>query len=267
MREYLKIWLILFVGLVAMTLMSFAGGLDIGPISMKASALADILTKPVASDAPANTTENSLHECADSVAADSTVVAQPDTAAHTILIFGDSMLEGLNSRLGAYAKANGHKLYSVIWYSSTTKVWGENIDTLRMHMRQFKPDYVFVSLGANELFVRDIISQRGKYVDAIIAELGQIPYIWIGPPNWKKDTGINELLQKKLPKGTFFLSDGMHFDRAKDGAHPTRKSAAFWMDSVARWMALHAAHPIRLEKPDSGVTGRPLKVIIHKPLQ
>ena len=56
----------------------------------------------------------------------------------------------------------------------------------------------------------------------------------------------------------------MHFDRTKDGAHPTRSSAAEWLDSVARWMPLHAAHPIRMANPGD-VKGKPKRIFVHQP--
>ena len=155
--------------------------------------------------------------------------------------------------MASYAKHNGHKLNTVIWYSSTSEVWGR-CDTLRHFIRKYRPDYIFVCLGANELFVRDIITKRAKYVDRILSQIGSIPYVWIGPPNWKKDTGINQLVSSKVTAGTYFMSDGMHFDRAKDGAHPTRSSAALWMDSVARWMKHNCSHPIKMEKPAPGLS-------------
>ena len=149
------------------------------------------------------------------------IKAELDTASKTILFVGDSMLEGLGPRMASYAKKNGHKLYNVIWYSSTSEIWG-SCDTLTYFIRKFKPDYILVSLGANELFVSNIKKKRAKYVQNILKQIGNIPYVWIGPPNWKPDTGINDLLQETLPAGNFFLTNGMKFDRAKDGAHPTR---------------------------------------------
>ena len=103
-----------------------------------------------------------------------------------------------------------------------------------------------------------------KYVKEIVKEVGKIPFVWIGPPNWKDDTGINDLIAANVPSGSFFLSRGMHFDRAKDGAHPTRKSAIQWMDSVVRWMPQHCAHPIKMAKPTSS-TGRPKQIFVHQP--
>lgn len=186
-----------------------------------------------------------------------------DTLPKTILLFGDSMLEGLSPRLAAYCRASGHRLYTVIWYSSTSERWGST-DRLRRYIDKLRPDYIFVSLGANELFVSNIIDKRTRYVKKILSDIDTIPYVWIGPPNWKEDTGVNRMIRDNAAPGCFFLSDGMHFNRKKDGAHPTASSASRWMDSVVRWMSEHCAHPILLRVPTEP-SARPQRVFIHQP--
>ncbi len=186
-----------------------------------------------------------------------------DTLPKTILLFGDSMLEGLSPRLAAYCRASGHRLYTVIWYSSTSERWGST-DRLRRYIDKLRPDYIFVSLGANELFVSNIIDKRTRYVKKILSDIDTIPYVWIGPPNWKEDTGVNRMIRDNAAPGCFFLSDGMHFNRKKDGAHPTASSASRWMDSVVRWMPEHCAHPILLRVPTEP-SARPQRVFIHQP--
>ena len=89
------------------------------------------------------------------------------------------MLEGLGPRMAAYADHNGHTLYEVMWYSSTSEVWGRS-DRLAGYIGRIKPDYIFICLGANELFVKDIAEKRTKYVDRILADIDTIPYLWIG---------------------------------------------------------------------------------------
>ena len=98
----------------------------------------------------------------------------------------------------------------------------------------------------------------------MLKQIGDIPYVWIGPPNWKPDTGINELIESKVPEGCFFVSNGMHFDRAKDGAHPTRSSAILWMDSVARWMPQNCRFPIKMSLPTVS-TSRPIRTEVLQP--
>ena len=224
-------------------------------MELKTSGMYERLTKKTKVSLPANKGE---------VIEPEFVFPQPlDTASKHILFIGDSMLEGLSPRLAAYAKKNGHKMHSVIWYSSRTDVWGK-CDTLTHFIKKYNPDYIFICLGANELFYKNIVERHDKYVKEMLSQIGDIPYLWIGPPNWKPDTGINDLIQSNVKEGCFFMSNGMHFDRAKDGAHPTRSSAILWMDSVARWMPKHSRFPIKMALPDVK-TARPIRTEVLQP--
>lgn len=173
-----------------------------------------------------------------------------DTTRKNILFIGDSMLERLSPRIAAYAEENGHQMNTVIWYGSSTEVWATS-GRAKECIQKYRPDYIIISLGGNELFVNDIIARRTKYVKQIVAEFADIPYVWIGPPNWKKDTGINKMIQSVVPKGNFYLSytPDQHYDRAKDGAHPTPASAAKWADRICKWIVEESNNPIVLNLP------------------
>ena len=209
----------------------------------------------------------------DSTAIDSTATAikpdknEMDTTSKTILFIGDSMVECLFPRMSAYAKKNGHILYAVIWYSATSEVYGTRT-TIKQYIDKFKPNYIIFSLGGNELFVRDIKENRQHYVDEIIKQFGHIPYIWIGPPNWKPDTGVNELIESSVPEGCFYLSytPNQHYGRKKDGAHPDKPSSILWMDRIAKWIMNESAHRIKMEKPAAGEVGRPRELVLLQPL-
>ena len=171
-----------------------------------------------------------------------------DTVPQRILLMGDSMLEGLSPRLAAYAQQNNHKLFTVIWYSSSSRVWAKS-QNIEKYIEKFKPTYIFICLGANELFIKNVAELREGYVKTVIEKLGDIPYVWIGPPNKQKDTGINDLLKKTVPADKFFLTKGMKFSYFEDQIHPTRASAIEWMDSVVRWMPAHCKRQIKLDPP------------------
>jgi len=175
-------------------------------------------------------------------------VAKPDLSKFRVLILGDSMLEWLAKRLCDYTMENGYDLSSIVWYSSSTKLWATT-DTLDYFLDRIQPDYVILCLGANELFVRDL-PKREKYITTIMEKLGSRPFFWIGPPNWKKDTGINDLICSKVGKGRFFDSRNLELERAEDNMHPTRYAAAKWMDTIAVWMnSPEAAHPLLMNRP------------------
>ena len=160
------------------------------------------------------------------------------------------MLERLSPRIAAYAEENEHQMNTVIWYGSSTEVWATS-GRVKECIQKYRPDYIIISLGGNELFVNDIIARRTKYVKQIVADFAGIPYVWIGPPNWKKDTGINKMIQSVVPKGNFYLSytPDQHYERAKDGAHPTPASAAKWADRICKWIVEESNNPIVLNLP------------------
>lgn len=256
-HPYFALWSLLATAFAIIATYSCFDPIKTGAVEIRTSTIAQSLTKD---HRPQPATADTLAIPAPTAQA---TPAPTDTTAQTILIIGDSMLEGINPRLAAYARAAGHTLHSVIWYSSTTEYWG-TCDTLSVFMRRYHPTFVFISLGANELFVRDIQAKRTPYLRNILSQLGNTPYLWIGPPNWRDDTGINRMIEANTPPGCYFKSQGMHFDRAKDGAHPTHASAAQWVDSIARWIPLHSAHPILMPHPDQA-KARPASVTVLAP--
>ena len=264
-KPYWGLWSLLLVALVFFAAMSFLpDGIRIGGLEIKIPTLGQDIQESVT---------DTVSQKADTVVdADGRLPnghhpkgwrAPVDTTAKTILFFGDSMLEGLAPRLAAYCDKSGHKLIEVIWYSSSTLCWSQSARLTEL-INTYHPNYIMVCLGANELYVPDIKRTRRPHLKNILAEIGNIPYLWIGPPNWVEDTGINDLLAQEIDEGCFYLSANDHFERSRDGAHPTRASAHLWMDRVIKWMGSKAAYPIRLNAP-SQTTSRASRIVIYQP--
>ncbi|MBQ7461806.1 MAG: SGNH/GDSL hydrolase family protein [Bacteroidaceae bacterium] len=158
------------------------------------------------------------------------------------------MVEGLLRRMNSYAFANGHQMTNIVWYGSTTELWAHT-DTLRHFLEKTKPTFVMISIGSNEQFIKDVAG-REACIRHIISQLGATPFVWIGVPAWRTDTGINELTRQTVGKSRYFDSRGLTLQRGSDRRHPTFSAASLWMDSIARWMASpETAHPIRMNKP------------------
>ncbi len=150
-----------------------------------------------------------------------------------VLLIGDSQLEGLRSPVYNYCVSNNHKLIaSALWYGSSTKTWSES-DTLSYFLKKYKPTYLFIALGLNELFVNDMDNRR-VYIKNIISTVKKfgIRYYWIGPAAWKEDKGICSLMSEL--NGVFFYpSHKLKLERANDKRHPSLAAARIWFDSVA----------------------------------
>ena len=263
-RPYWGLWALLFAALVFFAILSFwQDGFSVAGMDIKTASFARDLgirgSSGRVSDADTLDAQGRLPDGKHPEG----WRAPLDTTAKNILFIGDSMLEGLAPRLAKYCDKNGHKLVEVIWYSSSTLCWGESTRLAEL-INEYKPDYIFVCLGANELYVPNIKHARRPFLKKMLADIGDIPYVWIGPPNWDEDTGINDLLKQEVDEGCFYLSANDNFERSRDGAHPTRASAHLWMDRVVKWLSDVGAHPIRLDNPGEGIS-RASHIVIYQP--
>lgn len=260
-RDYMAVCGILAAAFAVFFVLSLVGDVDLGLFKLKGNDMANAFADR---RYPQALIDSNVIDSLDagSVSGNARQVIL-STSGKTVLLIGDSMLEGLSPRLGAYCEASGHTLYTVIWYGSTTQLFSES-RLLSDYIATLRPHFIFISLGGNELFIKDVADTRKQYVDNIIAEIDTIPYLWIGPPNWRKDTGINSLIKGNVRQGTFFASHGMSFDRKTDGVHPTNASAALWMDSIIRWMPDSAAFVIPFIIPEKQ-SMRAERIYIHNP--
>lgn len=181
-----------------------------------------------------------------------------DDKPQRIMIVGDSMVVNLIPPLADYCLENGHKLFPVIWYASTTIAWASQ-SKLSDCIREFSPTYVIMVLGASELGAKNVAS-RASSVRMINERIGDRHFFWLGPPNWREDTGFNDMLLKTVGKNRFFRSADIEFERESDGIHPTRAAGRKWVDLFARWMATEAAVRIPMKPPTKQATAPSAKV-------
>jgi hypothetical protein len=178
-----------------------------------------------------------------------------DPTPQRILILGDSMIEGLLPRLADYAAQNGHSVNAVIWYGSRTIDWARG-NRLSDALRDYRPTFVIFVVGSSELTTREV-EKRASAVEQMLKLVGDRKLIWVGPPNWRADTGIGALLEREVGSERYFRSLDLTFERNRDGVHPTMASAKRWMDAVADWTVNRSAVPIRLDLPQKTGTPRP----------
>ncbi len=248
--KYTPLWLILSVALSVIVTISFMEDIRIGEWTVKKAPIKEFILQDNKFDLLADSDINASDsaEIVGGVSADE--VVKTDSLPQNLFIFGDSMTFNLALRLAQYARQNGHVIHSVNWDSSNTKIWAEH-DTLRYYIDKYRPTQIFISLGSNEMYFRNP-ETRAPYVKKILEVIDTIPYVWIGPPNWKEDTGINDMLQRICKKGAFFRSEGMEFKRKKDNIHPTRESSSLWVDSIMRWIP-KSSHPFIVEMPSDSI--------------
>lgn len=255
---YLPLWILLTVSLVIFVSISFAGDIKLGGWQIKKGKFNETLTLNSSMTAVEDTTFAEVN-----IPEEESELVETDTLPKNIFLFGDSMTLNLALRMEKYAENNGHSFHAVNWDSSNTKLWAET-DTLQYYLNKYKPDYIFISLGSNEVFFKNPES-RLPYIRKIIKTIGDIPFIWIGPPNWNEDTGINDVLEKECGKGNFFRSQGIEMKRKTDNIHPTRNATNLWVDSIMRWLPF-SSHPILADYPSDSLKVPHTNIIILKAL-
>jgi hypothetical protein len=188
----------------------------------------------------------------------------PSDTVRRVLLIGDSQLENLRKPIRQRLMDNNYQLVgSVIWYGSSTKQWA-NSDTLNYFIAKFKPDFILIALGLNELFVNDI-PKRTSYASNIKAKLeaARMPYYFIGPAAWVKDKGITSVLQSTFGE-LFYPSHLLTLERAADGRHPSKNGGALWFDRVASHMTSKGILDLHMVK-DSLYSGISPTILLKVP--
>lgn len=258
--HYVALWLLVSVALSIFMLVSFSEDISVGSWNVKKAPFRDmLLAESFDSDAIVGFVEDDVKDESGKVA-----MMPVDSTSKSILLIGDSMTFNLALQLARYARQNGHELHAVNWDSSNTKIWAD-CDSLRNLIARFNVDYVFISLGSNELYYKKP-EVRLPYVRRILDVIDTIPYVWIGPPNWDdSDNGFNDMLASTCRRGSFFRTAGMSLARKKDKIHPTRAASAIWIDSLMRWMP-ESSHPIVMDVPSDSLGKVKTNIIFWKAL-
>ena len=175
-----------------------------------------------------------------------------DTVSQRILLAGDSMADGLLEPLKKYCVHSGHKLIQGGWTSSTIVGWG-NSNRLSGLIKKHNPTFVIMVLGANELYTTDF-KIREKLVAKIKNESSKAKFVWVGPPNWQEDNGLDDMLRQTLGENDYFSSKKMFLTqplkskRGPDKKHPSHDAYKIWADSLAVWIMNKSEYPILLER-------------------
>jgi hypothetical protein len=167
-----------------------------------------------------------------------------------ILLAGDSEAGSIVYEIQKYAVLNGHNLCrTIIWNSASDNTYA-NTDTLKNNIKRFKPEYIIFVIGLNQVFQKYFDNTKTS-IQKILEEFKDIPYTWVGPANWVKDNGINQVYQENIDSGAFFLSGNLILERGTDGRHPSTSGSKKWVDSICYFLTNKAKYRIKMEKIDT----------------
>lgn len=146
-----------------------------------------------------------------------------------VLHTGDSTVgggHGLARALKGRFEAEGARYVSDT-VNSASLLNLEAAEHLTASVAKHQPDLVLINLGTNEVFVPAPQALIGR-IRAVVKAAGGCDCVWIGPPTWKGDKGIVEVLRDNVAPCRFFDSSHLDLERISDGIHPTDKGGEQW---------------------------------------
>lgn len=153
-----------------------------------------------------------------------------------ILMIGDSMVWFLGEAIAPKLEAEGHEFMHLHKASDSLRAWRyQSSGRLKKALRRYDPDVVIIVMGTNDYWYPRIERLLPTVRDTISA-VGDRPCYWVGPPMWRPDTGVIDMLARHSSPCRFFDSKPLTIERKRDGIHPTDAGAATWATALHAWL-------------------------------
>ncbi len=154
----------------------------------------------------------------------------------TVLHIGDSFAGALGVPLNAELRQAGLVSHLRFKTASFIPNWAGGYD-LGAYIAQLKPDLVLITLGANEMAMKDP-TLRVPLIKKIVKRLNGTPCVWIATPLWGMDNGLMDLIRDNSAPCRFMDTNKLHpgMPRLSDKIHPTIAARQGWAKVVIDWL-------------------------------
>ena len=194
--------------------------------------LPPVVATPIA-EAPRDAAFVEASQPADGGAAD----ARPERRRYrSVLHLGDSMVGfrgGLTRALENRFQDAGTRFYSNSLTSAGITSFDES-DHLQKLLKRLNPEMVIVTLGMNNVTYPHP-EALSHHIVSIVKKIAPRDCYWIGPPAWKPDAALVNVLAQSTPPCVFFDSTSLELERQSDGIHPTERGAEVWAQAFWRF--------------------------------
>lgn len=185
---------------------------------------------------------------------------RPRLTEHTrLLMFGDSMAQGLDPHMKALAKDAGIPYFGAAVQSTRIDQWAAS-QKLAGYLADFQPTLTLVVLGTNDAYMSgDVWAKQAPHMEALTKKLREFsnvnvndaagPHyaagteiVWIGPPT------LPDPYTGRSPNGEFlaalsehaphyFDSSAYEIPRGPDGLHPSASGFAGWAGQIWSYLS------------------------------
>lgn len=153
-----------------------------------------------------------------------------------VLHIGDSFAGALGVPLNEELRSRGLVSHLRFKTASFIPNWAGGYD-LGAYIAQLKPDLVLITLGANEMAMKDP-TLRVPLIKKIVKRLNGTPCVWIATPLWGMDNGLMDLIRDNSAPCRFMDTNTIHpgMPRLSDKIHPTIAARKGWAKVVVEWL-------------------------------
>lgn len=162
-----------------------------------------------------------------------------------ILVAGDSMTGALGLALASRFRPIHVEVLRDTWVSVGIGTYAKS-SRFAERLQSVDPDLVLVVLGANDAEIPHPTSLVPSIHRIVELTKGRACY-WIGPPMWKQDRGIVDVLQAHTERCVFVDSRNLRLKR-KDGIHPSLEGARTWAEHLWNRLSDDYAFPSELSE-------------------
>jgi lysophospholipase L1-like esterase len=111
-------------------------------------------------------------------------------------------------------------------------------------VKTHNPDLVIITLGGNELKIRDP-SSRAEAIRRLVGFVGDRPCVWVAPSLWRRpdrelvsETGLLQVIRDNAKPCRYFDTNAIvpDLERTGDRVHPSIPARRVWARAFVAWL-------------------------------
>ena len=161
-----------------------------------------------------------------------------------MLHVGDSFADALGGALRVELEREGIRAINRAKTGSYIPEWAGIRSDVPALVKVHNPDLVIITLGGNELKLRDPAS-RAEAIRRLVGFVGDRPCVWVAPSLWKSaqnalitETGLLQVIRDNAKPCRYFDTNAIvpNLERTGDHVHPSIPARRIWARAFVEWL-------------------------------